>query len=121
MTRLTPLALVVLLLTLTGHTEAQTSHLAVEGTVLAGDDSRDDRLPRLIRGGGLNFVNCLSPRLSLGFELDVPEMRAYESTGRMPHADGSATVFFARRTFRETTAAAVGGHTRVRLAARWRF
>jgi hypothetical protein len=109
MTRLTPIAFVVLLLALPGHAAAQTSQLAVDGTVLVGADSRDSRLPSLIRGGGLNVVNFLSPRLSLGLEVDVPEMRADESTGRTPHADGSATVFFVRRTFRGTTTAAVVG------------
>jgi hypothetical protein len=109
MTRLTPITLVALLLAVPGHAAAQTSRLAVDGTVLVGDDSRDSRLPSLIRGGGLKVVNFLSPRLSLGLEVDVPETRADESKGRTPHADGSATVFSARRTFRGTTAAAVVG------------
>jgi hypothetical protein len=109
MTRLTALTLAVLLLGLPGHIEAQTSRVAVEGTVLVADDSRDDRLPSLTGGGGLNIVSFLSPGLSLGLEVDVPEMRTYESTGRTLHTDGSATVSVARRTFRGTTAAAVVG------------
>jgi hypothetical protein len=87
----------------------QASGLAVGASVLGGNDSRDDRLPSQFLGGGVDVVTFLSPRFSVGLEIDVPRTRAYGGTFRTPHADGSADVSFVQNTFRGTTIAAVVG------------
>jgi hypothetical protein len=87
--------------------------LAIDGAVLSEFDSRDDRLPSSAFGAGLNLVVFVSPRISIGAEVDLPTTRAYDGTVRTARPDGTSEVSFRRDTFRgPMTSAIVGFHFR---------
>src|SRR6266851_2874754 len=86
-----------------GRVAAQTKSaatLAIDGTVLSEFDTRDDRLPSSAFGAGFNLVAFVSPRISIGAEMDLPTTRAYEGTVRTALPDGTSEVSFRRDTFR---------------------
>jgi hypothetical protein len=93
--------------------EQSAATLAIDGAVLGEFDSRDDRLPSSAFGAGFNLVAFVSPRISIGAEVDLPTTRAYEGTIRTTHPDGTSEVSFRRDTFRgPMISATVGFHFR---------
>jgi hypothetical protein len=111
-------------LTVGGRVAAQTQSaatLAIDGTVLGEFDSRDGRLPSSAFGAGFNLVAFVSPRISIGAEVDLPTTRAHEGTVRTAFPDGTSGVSFRRDTFRGPMTSVLVGFdfrtgTRVRVA-----